>query len=116
MKEQGPMKPGQPEGRALVVFAHGEGIAVVWDGNDHVQEWVSDAGADHGDGFKFEQVDHPPLIDGVWIGELKMIDDGPSDWSEQHRECVLSFINARPATKEEWKAHLDEEWPWEPMR
>jgi len=102
-------------GRALVVSYLGRAFAVAWDADEHLTRFIEDWGGSL-DGIDFETTatDHAPLSDGVWIGELRAIDDGPGDWSGS-REYRLQFHNERGATPEQWTAHCHGEWPWEPV-
>jgi hypothetical protein len=103
-----------PEGRALVVAAYGLAYVLVWQGCDAIVEYIADcAGAGIAEPFAAAKasLDHAPLTDGVWIADLKMIDDGEGDWPGT-REYALSLVAPRLATNEEWAAHLADEWPW----
>lgn len=109
------LKEGEPHGRALVVVAYKLAFALVWDGDEGVVETLNNEGIHQGEGGSFETIDHGPLEDGVYIGELAWVVDGPSDWPGGGNEYSLAFVKARLATAEEWQHHLNNEWPWEPM-
>jgi hypothetical protein len=101
------------ESRVLVVMAHGNGLCLVCEPGlvlDHLHENGSGASED-GFAFAGHGVDHEPLPDGVYVGELVFIDDGPGDWPGS-REVAVSLRKTRLATVEEWTAHLNGEWPW----
>ena len=100
-------------GLALIVVAHSKGLVLCYDGPDFLREVIRDDYVVGGE-FTLENVDHAPLADGVYVGELLLVDDGPGDWSGS-REVALQMRNARPATLEEWTAHLNGEWAWEPF-
>ena len=49
---------------------------------------------------------------GIYVGELRVVDWGPESWEmPQIRDYGAEIRNLRPVTKEEWKAHLKDEWP-----
>ena len=102
-------------GRALVVVHHGLPLAVCWDGDEGVRQYLDDV-VGHPDTFPFGAagVDYDELTDGLWIGELRIADNGPGDWPGS-RECILKFCKERYATPDEWQAHLSGEWPWETL-
>ena len=100
--------------RVLVVFAYGAGLVLACEDGvalDFIRENGSGASID---GFVLdkESVDHGPQADGVYIGVLSLVDDGPGDWPGS-RECAPALRDVRPATEAEWTAHLSGEWPWE---
>ena len=99
--------------RALVVFAHGRGLVLCYSGDEHVRQFISDSGGSN-DTFDTETcgVDFENPGDGVFIVDMKLVDDGPGDWPGS-REVAIQFSNARKATKEEWSNHCDDLWPWE---
>ncbi len=111
-----PLRKGEPHGRALVCFAHGMGFILAWDGDEGVIETLNNEGINTGEGGSLETIDHETLPDGIYVGELDWVNEGPSDWPGGGDEYALSFVKARLATAEEWQHHLDGEWPWEPMR
>jgi len=100
--------------RVLVVFAYGAGLALACEDGvalDFIRETGSGASID---GFVLDTggVDYEPQADGVYIGVLSLVDDGPGDWPGS-RECAPTLRDVRPATAAEWTAHLSGEWPWE---
>lgn len=99
--------------RALVVFAHGQGLVLCYSGDEHVKQFISDAGGSS-DMFDTETcgVDFEDPGDGVFIVDMKLVDDGPGDYPGT-REVAIQFTNARKATKKEWNMHCDALWPWE---
>lgn len=99
-------------GDALVVVYSGRAIAVCWNGTDDFRSSASDWGVS-GDTFDFEDcsIDHAPLEDGVYIGKLRFVDDGPGDWPGS-REAIIQFHDERPATKAEWVSYAQNEYPW----
>ncbi len=102
--------------RALVVFAHGRGLVLCYSGDEHVKQFVSDAGGSS-DTFDTENcgVDFKDPGDGVFIVDMDLVDDGPGDWPGS-REVAIQFSNARKATKDEWNMVNDGDWPWEMPR
>lgn len=101
-------------GRALVVVAHTMGFVVSWQAGQYVRDYLHEGGADDV-GFPIDRcgVSGAPIDDGIYIGDLVFVDDGPGDWPGS-REVAMELQNVRKATKEEWAAHCDGEWPWDP--
>lgn len=99
--------------KALVVFAHGKGYVLAWQGDEAVRQFIDDAIGEP-ECFDLDRagVDYADPGDGLWIGDLSLFDDGPSDWTDWH-EWGLMLENLRAATAEEWAAHRDDKWPWE---
>jgi len=112
LKSVEPPVTNQPN-RALVVFAHGQGLALCYSGDEHVKQFISDVGGSS-DTFDTEKcgVDFEYPGDGVFIVDMKLVDDGPGDYPGT-REVAIQFTNTRKATKDEWSAHCDALWPWE---
>lgn len=110
-----PMSAAVPIGKAIVLFAHGRGYAICAQlvGGDDVTAFASDYGVNE-DGFDFEAcgIDHAKHTDGIWVGDLSVVDDGEGDWPGS-RECAVQFSNAHPATAEEWRDHCEGLWPWD---
>ena len=98
--------------KALVIFAHGKGFVISWKAEDSVTRFIEDAGGNQ-DGFDLELVgvDFTIPADGLWVGDLKLIDDGPGDWPGS-REFALQIYAWRPGTTEEWASFRAGEWPW----
>ena len=102
-------------GFALIVVAHGDPLALCYDGPHHITEYIDESFRRDAGSFAFgDEVDFAPVADGVYIAELLLVDDGTGDWPGS-REVALQARNFRPATPAEWTAHLNEEWPWEPF-
>jgi hypothetical protein len=89
--------------KALVVFAHGRGHVLVFQGPHNMADFDPQtevySGRSEGQSY------------GVFLVELVLEDDGPGDWPGT-REVVLSERNRRLVTDAEWEAHVDGEWPW----
>jgi hypothetical protein len=99
--------------RALAVFHEGLGRVVLCEDGWPLEEVRGMVPGHAGtDGFSLEHVDHEPQPDGAYVGVVRLVDDGPSDWPGG-REVVPVFAEVRRATKEEWARHLRDEWPWE---
>lgn len=113
--EYPPLKKGEPHGRAMIVMHLGEGFVLAWDGDEGVYQWLEEIGGAESFSMSRAGIDAGDLPDGLYIGEFKWVDEGPSDWPGAGNEASLAFVKARLATLEEWKHHLDGEWPWEPM-
>lgn len=109
----GPDPHANEPARALMVFAHGIGQALVYSGPDPVRQFITDTGGDQ-DTFDTERcpVDFQDPGDGLYIVELRIADDGPGDWPGS-REGILQLHDPKPATREQWAAHCDGDWPWE---
>jgi hypothetical protein len=109
------MKALKVEGKALILFTHGSGFVLAYQATEALHEFILDAGGAL-DQFDLEGVgaDCPQreTANGLYIGELKLADDGPGDWPGSRKACV-KVVSLRLATKEEWESHRDGEWPWE---
>lgn len=101
-------------GKALIAIFHGEPFVLCWQAGEAMREQVS---ADGGGGDSFSpkrgSVGCEEKPDGLYVGVLKFERLGKSDWEDGSYEYGTEISNLRPATKEEWKSHLDGEWPWE---
>ncbi len=98
--------------RALVVVMHGLPLCLVWRAEESIEGMLSDCSVRPQEPFALEGVcGYAKLADGIYIGHFELVDDGPSDWPGAH-EWSLDFVDERRATAEEWKAHLDDLWPW----
>lgn len=105
----------------LVVFQYGKGFVICKGGAtegdeeaDAVDRFIDDAGGSGTSGdFSLEAagVDHADLADGVWMGQLRLVDDGPGDYPGT-REYALQLHDERRCTPEEWAAFLAGDWPW----
>lgn len=106
----------QPEtSRVLVAFAYGKGMVLACEPGvvlDYIRENGGDADED-GFSLDYEGVDYAPQEPGVYVGVLKVLPAGPGDWPGT-QEYMPGLDDVRPATAEEWEAHLRGEWPWEP--
>lgn len=102
-------------GRALIVFAFQKGYAIAYQAKVALHEYIMDAGGEL-DCFDLEKIgaDYAKHEDGLYVAELKLIDDGPGDYPGSREVCV-SVVESRLATKEEWEAHRTGEWPWESL-
>lgn len=101
------------EGRAVVVFAHGVGYALSYDGCEAVKDCISEAGGGF-DSFDLDVIGadyEAPDGFNICIASLRLIDDGPGDWPGS-REVCLQLFDIRPATADEWAAYRRGEWPW----
>lgn len=110
--------PGKRTSKILVVVAHGKGLVVLCEDSSalrFVEEFGSGASCD---GFVPEEnavaleIPKEGLRDGVYIAELRVVDGGPESWEMPHvRDYYAEIRDFRPATPEEWSAHLAGEWP-----
>lgn len=105
---------GHDEGDALVLHFHGQSMLVCYCGPVRVHDVLDSAGRGSANvSFEDAGMEARGLEeDGAYVGKLSVKDDGPGDWPGT-RECVLVFHDARRVTAEEWRRHLDGEWPWE---
>jgi len=110
----GAVKPG--EGRVLFVVHHGIGQVLCHQLDPSVSEWISDTLGHTNEAFHMECFGGVPIEEGVYVGELKMVDDGPADGSLGGREAVVDLVAHRLATEDEWKSHVGEEYPWDPNK
>lgn len=117
-------------GKALVVVAHGKAWVAAWQAGESLREVMAGQGGcqvalciraqagDLVDGFAPESEGYDmgpaPSGDGVYVCDLGLVDDGPSDWGDGSREVLPSIRAWCLATPEEWSHHLKNEWPWEP--
>jgi hypothetical protein len=103
--------------RALVVFAHGEGMALVVEPGNVLDVLSENGNGATTEGFSLhaESIDHEALADGVYIGKLKLVNAGAGDWPGTC-EFGVTFDKARLATKEEWLEHLSGDFPWDNPR
>jgi len=91
----------QAQGLALILFAHGAGYALAYQGKEIIHEFVLEAGGSLQE-FNLEGVAaYAVPVDGLYIGTLTLAEGG------------LLVNDLRPATVEEWKLHRSGEWPWE---
>ena len=97
--------------KALVLFAHGKGFALAWQGDEHVDMFVHDMGGSS-EGFDCDQVDFRDPGDGLFVCDLKIVKDGNADYWTGEQDYMLALADLRPATAEEWAAHRRAEWPW----
>jgi hypothetical protein len=97
--------------RALVAFAFQQGFVLLHQLFGGVREYIEDT-CGTSETFDLDAADFAPQPDGMYIGELRLIDDGPGDWPGS-REVCLSLQEVRPITKDEWEAFRDGDWPWE---
>ncbi len=107
-------KEARSKSRVLVVMMHGEGLCLCCEPGLVLDYLHEGGGSASEDGFVLEDhgVDHAELPDGIYVGELSLIDDGPGDYPGT-REVCPALSGVRLATVEEWKAHLRGEWPWD---
>jgi hypothetical protein len=103
-------------GRAMLVAAHGHALVLCYAAPYWLEQLVVDSGGRSSasiEPFELDEAfDHGDVPNGVSIAEITMVDDGPGDWPGS-RETIASFKVLRPATAEEWRSHLTDEWPWE---
>lgn len=94
---------------AIIAVAHGKVHELyVWM-NEHVGEHISALG---GDESWDEAISSPP--DGIWVCELRIVDDGPSDWGYGDiRDVRLEASELRAPTTEEWSRLIAEECVWD---
>jgi len=120
-------------GRGRVLFAvfHGEAMALTWCAGEWMTNMLEgcgvtpsqryEDGSASGEGFAFLSFDLEvedggpgPLADGLYVGSLRIVDGGAESWEMPHiRDYYPGVDKVRPATKDEWLAHLRGEWPWE---
>ena len=101
--------------RVLFVIAHGMALALACEDGEMLKYLQENGNGASSDGFSFddESVDYDTtLAQGVYIGTLKLVDEGPGDWPGT-REYAPQLSESRLATEDEWRAHLRGEWPWE---
>jgi len=102
--------------RALVVVAFGKALALAYETDQRspgTQAWLDGVLSASLEGFVFgDELSHN-LTDGVWIVDLAWEDQGASDWDPMIRDFDLVVSSSRPATAEEWAAHLADELPWD---
>jgi hypothetical protein len=108
--------------KVIVVMAHGEGIVLLCE-ESIALDFVREAGCGAStDGFVCESAGidiQSDVTDGVYIGEMRIVDGGPESWEMPDvRDYYAQIDKLRPIEKEEWKSHLAGEWPegfaWSP--
>jgi hypothetical protein len=93
---------------AIIVVAHGKPLILrIW-----ASEFVSVHIDSIGEEFAWDEA-YPDPIDGVWVCELRLVDDGPSDWTPEIRDCRLDASELRPPTPEEWARLIADEYVWD---
>lgn len=98
-------------GKVLVAVGPGDAMVLVADVAPGAH-WLDEFGVRE-DGFACEEngIDVACGEQGLFIGNLAVVDDGPGDWPGT-RECAVVINELRPVTAAEWKAHCRGEWPW----
>ena len=110
-------KRGVAQNRILFVVAHGRGQALLHSADDGTREFLQETlGSSDVDTFDFESagvdVDYQNLS-GVYVGEMRV----RSERCGEHGIDVDAWVEipagtVKLATKEQWDAHLEGEWPW----
>jgi hypothetical protein len=95
-----------PKNLVLIIVEHGVPCALEWSCAYYINVYVQDAGEAEALG---EALDGHDVSSGVWVAEVDLVDDGPSDWPGA-RECKLSASSCRRATEAEWLEHVRGEW------
>jgi hypothetical protein len=107
---------GRRKARVVFVMAHGTGLALCCE-ESIVLDYLSEVGSGATvDGFPLDShgVDYDTkLPDGVYMGVMSLVDDGPGDYPGS-REVCPSLGDARLATADEWRAFIEGEYPWDP--
>lgn len=98
-------------GKALVTVRYGRGYALLFQGGYALKQLLDDVGCT-GESFPIDALDYNTPDDGIYICDVKIVDDGPGDWPGS-REAIPQLLNFRLATPEEWLAFIDGDWPWE---
>lgn len=100
-----------PKLRALVAIHCGVLQDLIHIGED--LEWLID---ESGEPLKeYIQTDWSGLPNGIYIWEGELGSDGGSNDYFGEYECDFWLEGEfRPATKEEWEAHVNGEYPWDP--
>jgi hypothetical protein len=99
-------------GKALVVFSHGKPAVLTYGGPRWLVDYVSNEWGAPAEYVADRWADYEAPPDGVYIAELAMVDDGPSDWNDGSRESIETLRKFRPVTAREWSVFLDGDWPW----
>jgi hypothetical protein len=110
-----PQKDRKATSRVLVAFFFGEGLVLCCE-KSVVLDFICEGGIGASeDGFTLDGagVDYKLKPDGLYIGVLRLVDDGAGDYPGT-REYMPSLADTRLATKREWRAHLAGDWPWKP--
>lgn len=103
-------KEARSKSRVLVVMMHGEGLCLCCEPGLVLDYLHEGGGSASEDGFVLEDhgVDHAELPDGIYVGELSLIDDGPGDYPAREtmallqkrcQEALQHVESARPALK-----------------
>lgn len=113
VKKAGAKRPKNVHGQALVAFAYGKGMALYYEGADHLGDFTN-TGSDGTFSVDASGVDYDKsevARDGIYIVDMTMEDDGPGDWPGA-REYCLGFRNIRRATEREWADYCQGDRPW----
>lgn len=101
-----------PANKALLLCQHGIAWVLTYEVDDAIDEYMKQCGASS-DGFAVEDwIDWSYPGDGLFVVDVSLEDDGPSDWSDSERECITTFKNPRAATKEEFESFRRAEYVW----
>jgi hypothetical protein len=95
-----------PKNFVLLIVEHGVPCALEWSCAYYINVYVQDVGEAEALG---EALNGHDVSSGVWVAEVDLVDDGPSDWPGA-RECKLSASSCRRATEAEWLEHVRGEW------
>ena len=82
---------------------------------EHLRE--SGAGSDSPWSFKYVGLDwnDPSGDDGVFVGDLVFVDEGPADGSFGGREVSVEVHNVKPVEKRDWEDFCSGNSPWDPV-
>lgn len=98
------------ENLALIIFAYGEGFALLHDCDQTTNQFISDCGGSS-EGFSLSQVGvdfHAPQGFHICVGYLRLVDSHSKDHLH-----ALKLFDLRPVTPNEWSSYCAGEWPWE---
>lgn len=103
--------------QVILVMAHGKGQVVLCE-HGSAREFVSEGGSvsqyagafiPEACGVSIETSCKDP---GVYVAELRIVNGGAESWEMPHiRDYYAEIRNLRPITEEEWRSHLEGEWP-----
>ena len=85
-----------PANKCLVVFQFRIGLAVLWDVDEHVNQWISDCLVSTED---ITGTDYTGFESGVYVYDCELVDDGPTIGLVLERSLLRSRIPVRSRRK-----------------
>jgi hypothetical protein len=100
--------------RVIIAIAHDAGVVLLCEESSALDFLCECDDASIGEfvperlGVSVEECKLP----GIYVGELHIVDGGPESWEMPNIHDYYAEIHKlRSVTEEEWKSHLNGEWP-----